>query len=107
MKKIKAFTLIEVMISIFIFTTSMLGYMAFHAHSMAMLFENESAQFAHSLAFDLVDEINAMSYDSFKNFSKIAIALLHKRIPPSPHRFSARISKLDHSPSVKMMVISL
>ena len=68
MRKIKAFTLIEVMISIFIFTTAMLGYMAFHAYSMSVLFDNESAQFAHSLAFNLVDEINAMSYDSFKKF---------------------------------------
>lgn len=65
MRKIKAFTLIEVMISIFIFTTAMLGYMAFHAHSMAVLFDNESAQFAHALAFNLVDEINSMSYDAF------------------------------------------
>lgn len=68
MRKIKAFTLIEVMISIFIFTTAMLGYMAFHAYSMSVLFDNESAQFAHSLAFNLVDEVNAMSYDSFKSF---------------------------------------
>jgi hypothetical protein len=65
MNKIKAFTLIEVMISIFIFTTSMLGYMAFHAHSMAVIFDNESAQFAHALAFNLVDEINSMSFESF------------------------------------------
>ncbi len=65
MRKIRAFTLIEVMISIFIFTTAMLGYMSFHAHSMSVLFDNESAQFAHSLAFNLVEEMNAMSYDDF------------------------------------------
>jgi len=65
MNKIKAFTLIEVMISIFIFTTAMLGYMSFHAHTMAVLFDNESAQFAHALAFNLIDEINSMSYDKF------------------------------------------
>lgn len=65
MRKIKAFTLIEVMISIFIFTTAMLGYMSFHAYSASVLFDNESAQFAHSLAFNLVDEINSMSYESF------------------------------------------
>ncbi|MBO4705683.1 MAG: prepilin-type N-terminal cleavage/methylation domain-containing protein [Spirochaetaceae bacterium] len=65
MKKIKAFTLIEVMISIFVFSSAMLGFMAFHAHTMAVLFENESTQLAHSLAFNLVDEINAMSYKSF------------------------------------------
>ena len=53
------------MISIFIFTTAMLGYMAFHAHSMAVLFDNESAQFAHSLAFNLIDEINSMSFEAF------------------------------------------
>ena len=68
MRNIKAFTLIEVMISIFIFSTAMLGYMAFHAHSMSVLFDNESAQFAQSLAFNLVDEINAMSADSFDKF---------------------------------------
>lgn len=65
MRKIKAFTLIEVMISIFIFTTAMLGYMSFHAHSMSVIFDNESAQFAHSLAFNLVEEINSMSYKEF------------------------------------------
>ena len=69
MRKIKAFTLIEVMISIFVFSSAMLGFMAFHAHTMAVLFENESAQFAHSLAFNMVDEINAMSYDSFHSFT--------------------------------------
>ena len=68
MRKIKAFTLIEVMISIFIFSTAMLGYMAFHAHSMSVLFDNESAQFAHSLAFNLVEEINSMSY---KDYAKL------------------------------------
>mgnify|MGYP003571299846 CR=1 FL=1 len=68
MSKIKAFTLIEVMISIFIFTTAMIGYMAFHAHSMSVIFDNESAQFAHSLAFNLVEEINSMSY---KDFAKL------------------------------------
>lgn len=71
MRKIKAFTLIEVMISIFIFTTAMLGYMSFHAYSAAVLFDNESAQFAHSLAFNLVDEINSMSYDSFNKFTQL------------------------------------
>jgi prepilin-type N-terminal cleavage/methylation domain len=68
MKKIKAFTLIEVMISIFVFSSAMVGFMAFHAHTMSVLFENESAQLAHALAFNLVDEINAMSYDSFSQF---------------------------------------
>ena len=68
MKKFKAFTLIEVMISIFVFSSAMLGFMAFHAHTMAVLFENESTQFAHSLVFNMVDEINAMSYDSFHSF---------------------------------------
>lgn len=69
MRKNRAFTLIEVMVSIFIFTTSMLGYMAFHAHSMSVLFENESAQFAHALAFNLIEEFNSMSYDSFKELA--------------------------------------
>ena len=66
MRKTKAFTLIEVMISIFIFTTAMLGYMSFHAHSMSVLFDNESAQFAHSLAFNLIEELNAMNAKDFK-----------------------------------------
>ena len=67
MRKIKAFTLIEVMISIFIFTTSMLAYMSFHSHAMSVLFDNESAQFAHSLAFNLIEEMNAMSAKDFKS----------------------------------------
>ena len=78
MRKIKAFTLIEVMISIFIFTTAMLGYMSFHAHSMSVVFDNESAQFAHSLAFDLIEEINSMSY---KDFSTLVDATLNKANP--------------------------
>ena len=70
MRKIKAFTLIEVMISIFIFTTAMLGYMSFHAHSMSVIFDNESAQFAHALAFNLIDEINSMEYDDFATLTE-------------------------------------
>jgi len=70
MRKIKAFTLIEVMISIFIFTTAMLGYMSFHAHSMSVIFDNESAQFAHALAFNLVEEINSMSYNDFAKLAQ-------------------------------------
>lgn len=70
MRKIKAFTLIEVMVSIFIFTIAMLGYMAFHAHSMSVIFDNESAQFAHALAFNLIEEINSMSYEDFKELAK-------------------------------------
>lgn len=66
MRKIKAFTLIEVMVSIFIFTTAMLGFMSFHAHSMSVIFDNESAQFAHAIAFNLIEEINSMSYKDFK-----------------------------------------
>lgn len=57
------------MVSIFVFSTAMMGFMALHAHSAAVMFDNESAQFAHSLAFNLVDEINAMSYDSFKEMT--------------------------------------
>jgi len=70
MRRIKAFTLIEVMVSIFIFTTAMLGYMAFYAHSMSVIFDNESAQFAHALAFNLVEEINSMSYKDFNELAK-------------------------------------
>lgn len=68
MRKTKAFTLIEVMVSIFVFSIAMVGYMTFHAHSMSVLFDNESSQFAHTLAFNLIDELNAMSADSFKKF---------------------------------------
>ncbi len=69
MRKIKAFTLIEVMVSIFIFTTAMLGFMSFHAHSMSVIFDNESAQFAHAIAFNLVEEINSMSFKDFKSLA--------------------------------------
>ena len=75
MRKNSAFTLIEVMISIFVFTTAMLGYMAFHAHSMSVLFDNESSQFAHALAFNLIDEINSMSAETFDNLIKNSGAL--------------------------------
>lgn len=75
MRKIKAFTLIEVMVSIFVFSIAMMGYMTFHAHSMSVLFDNESAQFAQALAFNLIDEINAMSADSFKKLVEESNAL--------------------------------
>ena len=65
MNKFKAFTLIEVMISIFVFSSAMLGFMAFHAHTMSVVFDNESAQFAYALAFNLIDEINAAPNDLF------------------------------------------
>lgn len=69
MKKIiKAFTLLEVMVSIFIFTTSMLGYMAFNAYAQTALFESDSTQFASALAFNLIDELNSISCDAFKQY---------------------------------------
>lgn len=65
MKRFKAFTLIEVMISIFVFSSAMLGFMAFHAHTMSVMLENELNQFGHALAFNLLDEINAAPNDLF------------------------------------------
>ena len=57
----KGFTLIEVMIAIFIFSTGMMAFMAYHARANSMMFENESSLIAHSLALNLAEEINSLS----------------------------------------------
>ncbi|MBP5406734.1 prepilin-type N-terminal cleavage/methylation domain-containing protein [bacterium] len=66
MKKIKAFTLIEVMVSIFVFSSAMIGFMAFHVYTKSVLFEQEMFQVANALASNMLEEINAMSYSGFR-----------------------------------------
>jgi type II secretory pathway pseudopilin PulG len=70
MKLIKAFTLVECMVSIFIFSAGMLGFMAYHTRSTIMMFENESAQLAHALALNLADEINSLSGDDLRDMKE-------------------------------------
>lgn len=61
MKKVYGFTLIEIMISIFIFSSGMMAFMAYHARANSMIFETESSQIAHSIALNLIEEINSMT----------------------------------------------
>lgn len=61
MKRIQGFTLIEVMIAIFIFSSGMLAFMAYHARANTMIFDTESSQIAHSLGVNLAEEINSMT----------------------------------------------
>lgn len=69
MKRFIGFTLIEVVISIFIFSSGMMAFMAYHARANTMIFETESSQTAHSLGLNLVEEINSMPPE---RFSKLA-----------------------------------
>jgi len=66
------FTLIEVMIAIFIFTTGMLAFMSYHARANSMLFENESAQIAHSIALNMAEDINSMDPAELRELSGVA-----------------------------------
>jgi prepilin-type N-terminal cleavage/methylation domain-containing protein len=69
-KFLKAFTLMEVMVAIFVFSSGMLGYMAYHARVNSIMFENESAQIAHGLALNLAEEINSMTPERFHDLSE-------------------------------------
>lgn len=68
----KAFTLIEVMISLFVFSTGMLAFMAYHARANSMMFENESSLIAHSLALNLAEEINSLSPEDTRDLCDVA-----------------------------------
>jgi len=70
MNKFRAFTMIEVMIAIFIFSTGMFAFMAYHARANAMMFDNESSQIAHSLAINLAEEINSLTMEDSRALSE-------------------------------------
>ncbi|HPS31107.1 MAG TPA: prepilin-type N-terminal cleavage/methylation domain-containing protein [bacterium] len=61
MKKYSGFTLIEVMVSIFIFSSGMMAFMAYHARANSMIYDTESSQIAHALGLNLAEEINSMT----------------------------------------------
>ena len=65
MKKYSGFTLIEVLVSIFIFSSGMMAFMAYHARATSMIFDTESSQIAHSLGLNLIEEINSMTPTRF------------------------------------------
>lgn len=65
MMKNKGFTLFEVMIAIFVFSSGMMAFMAYHAKANSMMFDNESSQIAHALALNLAEEINSMTPERF------------------------------------------
>jgi len=69
-KNFEGFTLLEVMISIFVFSTGMLAFMAYHARANAIMFENESAQTAHSIALNMAEDINSMSAEDIRELSQ-------------------------------------
>ena len=62
----KGFTLLEVMVSIFVFMIGMVGFVKFQIRSSEMIFDNESAQIAHSLAFNLLEDIDSMDSESLR-----------------------------------------
>jgi prepilin-type N-terminal cleavage/methylation domain-containing protein len=70
--RFKGFTLLEVMIAIFVFSTGMLAFMAYHARANAIMFENESAQIAHSVALNMAEDINSMSSQDLRALSQAA-----------------------------------
>lgn len=68
----KGFTLIEVVIAIFVFSTGMLAFMSYHARANSILFENESAQIAHSIALNMAEDISSMSPVDLRELSTVA-----------------------------------
>lgn len=72
MKNTRGFTLLEVMIAIFVFSTGMMAFMAYHARANSMMFENESSQIAHSLALNLAEEISSLSSEDIRDLSEAA-----------------------------------
>jgi len=61
MKRYAGFTLLEVMVAIFIFSSGMMAFMAYHARANTMIFDTESSQIAHALGLNLVEEISSMT----------------------------------------------
>ena len=66
MKKESGFTLLEVMISIFIFSSGMMAFMSYHARANTLVFETESSQIAHSIAVGLAQEVSSMTPERFR-----------------------------------------
>lgn len=62
----KGFTLLEVMIAIFVFSTGMMAFMTYHSRANTMIFETESAQIAHSIAVNLAQEVSSMTPERFR-----------------------------------------
>lgn len=63
----KGFTLLEVMMSIFVFMIGMIGFVKFQIRSSEMIFDNESAQIAHTLAFNLLEDIDSMDSQKLRD----------------------------------------
>ena len=67
MKKVyRGFTLLEVMIAIFVFSTGMMAFMSYHARANTMVFETESAQIAHAIGTNLAQEVSSMTPERFR-----------------------------------------
>lgn len=69
-KCVKGFTLFEVMVSIFVFSSGMLAYMAYHSKVNSMVFDNESSKIAQALALNLSEEIMAMEPEDYYDLTK-------------------------------------
>ncbi len=70
MKNLRGFTLLEVMIAIFVFSTGMMAFMAYHARANSMMFDNESSQIGQSLALNLAEEINSLVPQDLRDLSE-------------------------------------
>jgi len=60
------FTLLEVMVAIFVFSSGMMAFMSYHARANTMVFETESSQTAHAIAINLAQEVSSMTPARFK-----------------------------------------
>ena len=69
MKNYYGFTLIEVVVAIFVFSSGMMAFMAYHARANTMIFETESSQIAHALGLNLIEEINSMTPARFSELA--------------------------------------
>lgn len=62
---IYGFTLLEVLISIAVFSIGLLAYMTYQGRTSSMLFDTESSIIASSLAVEIAEEINSMAEVDF------------------------------------------
>ncbi len=69
-KKAKAFTLIEVIVAIALFSTGLIGYMAFQNHAATVSFDADSSRTANQLAVELMETISSMTPKSFSDLTQ-------------------------------------
>jgi len=71
-RKRNGFTLLEVMIAIFVFSSGMMAFMSYHARANTMIFETESSQIAHSIAINLAQEVSSMTPERLRQLCDVS-----------------------------------